>query len=334
MRREVGVKALGLLSGGLDSTLAIKLMLEQGVEVEALNFVTPFCLCCRRGCDASDFASKFQIKLKRIFLGDEYLRMLRNPKHGYGKNMNPCIDCRILMLKRAKRYAKQIGADFIFTGEVLDERPMSQHRRAMETIEKEAGLEGKILRPLSAKCLPRAEAEKKGWIQRGKLLDIKGRSRKRQIELAKSFGLTDYPFPAGGCLLTDREFAVKLRDLFKYKREVCLKDISLLKIGRHFRAGSSKIIVGRNERENKSLLSLKAPGDYYFEVPNCGSPITILQGRKSREAIRTAASLTARYSDAREENIQVAYGNDRSKKIMSVTPLLKEDVDRLRIAWK
>jgi len=334
MRHEVDVKALGLLSGGLDSTLAVKLMLEQGVEVETVNFLTPFCLCGTRKCDATDVASRFQVKLKRIFLGDEYLKMLRKPKHGYGKNMNPCIDCRILMLKKAKQYAKQIGADFIFTGEVLDERPMSQHRRAMETIEREAGLEGKILRPLSAKCLPETDAEKKGWIERKKLLDIKGRSRKRQIELARSFSLSNYPCPAGGCLLTDREFTAKVTDLFKHKRAVHLKDISLLKVGRHFRLGSNKIIVGRNEKENKSLLSLKAPNEYYFEVPGCGSPITILQGRKSSEAIRIAASLTARYSDAKGESVQVAYGTDRSKKTLTVTPLLNEHADRLRIAWK
>jgi tRNA-specific 2-thiouridylase len=334
MRHEVGAKALGLLSGGLDSTLAAKLMLEQGVEVEAVNFLTPFCLCGRKGCDATYIASKFQIKLKRIFLGNEYLKMLRKPKHGYGKNMNPCIDCRILMLKKAKRYAKQIGADFIFTGEVLDERPMSQYRRAMEIIEREAGLEGRILRPLSARCLPESEAEKKGWIEREKLLDIKGRSRKRQIELARSFSLSGYPCPAGGCLLTDREFSAKLRDLFKHKRTVRLKDISLLKLGRHFRLGSNKIIVGRNETENKSLLSLKAPSDYYFEVPGCGSPITILQGRKSSEAIRITASLTARYSDAKGESIRVAYCTDGSRKTLTVTPLPNEHLDRLRIASK
>jgi len=334
MRHKVGVKALGLLSGGLDSTLAVKLMLEQGFEVETLNFVTPFCLCCRKGCDATNIASKFQIRLNRIFLGSEYLKMLRKPKHGYGKNLNPCIDCRILMLKKARQYAKQIGADFIFTGEVLDERPMSQHRRAMKIIEREAGLEGKILRPLSAKCLPETEAEKKGWIERGKLLDIKGRSRKRQIQLARSFGLPDYPLPAGGCLLTDREFSAKMRDLFKHKRDLRLKDVSLLKVGRHFRLGSNKIIVGRKETENKSLLSLKAPSDYYFEVPGYGSPITILQGRKSSEAIRAAASLTARYSDAKGENVQVAYGTNEPKKTLTVTPLPNEHVDRLRIAWK
>jgi len=334
MRHKVDVKALGLLSGGLDSTLAVRLMLEQGVQVETVNFVTPFCLCGRKGCDATDIASRFQVKLKRIFLGDEYLRMLRKPKHGYGKNMNPCIDCRILMLKKAKQYAKQIDADFIFTGEVLDERPMSQHKSAMKIIERESGLESKILRPLSAKCLSETDAEKRDWVEREKLLEIKGRSRKRQIELARSFGLHDYPCPAGGCLLTDREFSAKLRDSFKHKRAVRLKDISLLKVGRHFRLGFNKIIVGRNEIENKSLLSLKAPSDYYFEVPDCGSPITILQGRKSSEAIRIAASLTARYSDAKGESIRVAYGTDGSRKTLTVMPLPNEHVDRLRIASK
>jgi len=334
LRHKVGVKALGLLSGGLDSTLAVKLMLEQGVQVETVNFFTPFCLCGRKGCDATDIASKFQIRLNRIFLGNEYLKMLRKPKHGYGKNLNPCIDCRILMMKKAKQYARQIGADFIFTGEVLDERPMSQHRRAMKIIESEAGLEGKILRPLSAKCMPETEVERKGWVKREKLLDIKGRSRRRQIQLARSFGLSDYPSPAGGCLLTDREFAAKMRDLFKHKRTVRLNDISLLKLGRHFRLGSNKIIVGRNEIENRSLLGLKAPSDYYFEVPSYGSPITILQGRKSSEAIRMAASLTARYSDAIGESVQVAYGTDRPKKTLTVAPLPNEYVDRLRIAWK
>jgi len=334
MRHKVGVKALGLLSGGLDSTLAVRLMLEQGVQVETVNFVTPFCLCGRKGCDATDVASRFQVKLKSIFLGDEYLRMLRKPKHGYGKNMNPCIDCRILMLKRAKQYAKQIDADFIFTGEVLDERPMSQHKRAMKTIERDSGLVGRILRPLSAKCLLETEPEKRGWVKREKLLDIKGRSRKRQIQLARSYGLFHYPCPAGGCLLTDREFSAKMRDLFKHKRAIRLKDISLLKVGRHFRLGSNKIIVGRKETENKSLLSLKAPSDYYFEVPGYGSPITILQGRKSSEAIRIAAALTARYSDAKGESVQVAYGTDGSKKTLTVTPLPNEHVDRLRIAWK
>ena len=201
------MKALGLLSGGLDSTLAVKMVLESGLEVEALNFVTPFCQCSKGGCGASEAAKTFKIPLKIVSAGTDYLRVVRNPRFGYGKNLNPCIDCRIFMLKKAKRYAKQIGAKFIFTGEVLGQRPMSQHRPALALIEKEAGLQGKIVRPLSAKLLPKTEAEEKGFIDEEALRDISGRSRKRQIEMTKEFNITNYPCAGGGCLLTDKEFA-------------------------------------------------------------------------------------------------------------------------------
>ncbi len=231
------IKALALLSGGLDSTLATKLILQQGIEVKALNFVTPFCLCGKGGCGAAEVAKELGIPIKIMIVGQEYLRILRKPKHGYGKNMNPCIDCRIFMLKKAKQQAKEMGASFIFTGEVLGERPMSQHVHALRLIEKEAGLEGKILRPLSAKLLKETEAEKKGLVSRERLLDINGRSRKRQFALAKHFMIANYPCPAGGCLLTCKEFASKLRDLFAHKTRVTLKDVSLLKVGRHFRHG-------------------------------------------------------------------------------------------------
>ena len=153
------MKALGLLSGGLDSTIAVKLIIEQGIDVEAINFVTPFCLCRIGGCGATEAAKTFNIHLKHVSAGTDYLRIVRKPRFGYGKNLNPCVDCRIFMLKKAKKYAKQIGAKFIFTGEVLGQRPMSQHKGALDLIEREAGLEGKILRPLSAKLLPETEAE-------------------------------------------------------------------------------------------------------------------------------------------------------------------------------
>ncbi len=241
------MKALGLLSGGLDSTLAVKLILERGIEVEAINFVTPFCLCRKSGCGASEAAKTFKIPLKVVSAGVDYLRVVRNPRFGYGKNMNPCVDCRIFMLKKAKRYAEEIGAKFIFTGEVLGQRPMSQHRGALDLIEKEAGLKGKILRPLSAKLLPKTEAEEKGLVDGEALMDISGRSRKRQIELTRQFNIEKYPCAAGGCLLTDREFAIKLKDLFDHKKRVTVKEVNLLKVGRHFRFGKNKIIVGRNE---------------------------------------------------------------------------------------
>ncbi|MEM1537967.1 MAG: hypothetical protein QXU09_02350 [Thermoproteota archaeon] len=325
------VKALALLSGGLDSTLAVKLILDQGIDVEAINFVTPFCLCRRGGCGAYEVVKKFNIPLKVVSVGLDYLRIVRRPKFGYGRRMNPCIDCRIFMLKRAKKYAKEIGASFIFTGEVLDERPMSQHRRALEIIEKEAGLKGKILRPLSAKLLPKTEAEIKGLVDRTKLLGIRGRSRKKQIELAKKFGINNYPCPAGGCLLTYREFANKLRDLFNHKKKISLKDVQLLKVGRHFRFGKNKIIVGRNEQENKILLSLKAEGDYYFEAQGCGSPITLLQGPKTKKAIEKAAQLTAYYSDQKTGKVEVKFGREKPEKQIIVNIPAKEEVEKLRI---
>jgi tRNA-specific 2-thiouridylase len=327
----VKMKALALLSGGLDSTLAAKLILEQGIEVEAINFVSPFCLCEKGECGAVGVAKKFNVPLKVVSVGKDYLKMIRNPKHGYGRNMNPCIDCRIFMLKQAKKYAKETGVSFIFTGEVLGERPMSQHRQALDTIEKEAGLDGKILRPLSAKLLPKTEAETKGWVDREKLLDIKGRSRRKQIETAKEFNITDYPCPAGGCLLTYKEFADKLRDLFAHKKRVTLEDVRLLKVGRHFRYRENKIIVGRNENENKILLQLKTKHDYCFEAQGCGSPITLLQGRKTRKAIEEAAGLTAYYSDQKTGEILVKFSKESMEKSIMVSIPTGEEVDRLRI---
>lgn len=325
------MKALALLSGGLDSTLAVKLMLDQGIEVETINFVTPFCLC-KKGCSgAAQVAKKFRTPLKMVNVGEDYLKILRNPKYGYGRNMNPCIDCRIFMLKQAKKYAKETDASFIFTGEVLGERPMSQHSKALDIIEREAGLRGKLLRPLSARLLPETEAEKKGWVDRAKLLDIRGRSRKKQIALAKEFAITDYPCPAGGCLLTYKEFADKLRDLFEHKKRVSLEDVQLLKVGRHFRFGRNKVIVGRNESENKILVRQKCDDDYYFEVQDCGSPITLLQGPKTMKAIETAACLTAYYSDQKAGEALVKFGSESLDKSMMVRIPSEEEVDKLRI---
>jgi tRNA U34 2-thiouridine synthase MnmA/TrmU len=325
------VKALALLSGGLDSILAAKLILNQGIDVIAVNFVTPFCLCKKGESEAAEAAKQLGVPLKVVNVTDEYLKMVRKPKHGYGKNMNPCIDCKIFMLKKAKKYAKEIGASFIFTGEVLDERPMSQHSRAMKIIEEEAGLKGKLLRPLSAKLLPETVMEKKGLVNREKLLDIRGRSRKPQIKLAAGFNIKDYPSPAGGCLLTCKEYADKLRDLFKHKKRCSMANVSLLKVSRHFRFGENKIIVGRNEAENNLLAAEKARSDYYFEVPDVGSPITILQGAKTKKAIRAAAALTAFYSDAKRDKATVNFGRERLDKSISVSIPTRAEVESLRI---
>ena len=325
------MKALALLSGGLDSTLAAKLIQEQGISITALNFTSPFCLCGKNGCGAVGVAKQLKLPIKIIPVGTDYLQVVRNPKHGYGRNMNPCIDCRIFMLKKAKKYAAEIGASFLFTGEVLNQRPMSQYKKALDIIEKETNLKDKILRPLSAELLPETEAEREGWVNREKLLGIKGRSRKKQMELAKELDLKDYPCPSGGCLLTYKEFADKIRDLFNHRKNVRIKDIDLLKIGRHFRLGKNKIIVGRNESENEQLEKMKEKNDYCFEVPNCGSPITLLQGPKTKKALEKAAGLTLRYSDGKTEKARVSFGKDKRDQHIVAVRMNDHEIEKLRI---
>lgn len=325
------VKALALFSGGLDSVLAVKILLNQGVNVEAVNFVTPFTTHKEGENPALKAANKLGVPIRIVSLGRDYLKIVRKPRYGYGKHMNPCIDCRILMLKKAKKIAKENGAQFIFTGEVLGERPMSQNFKALKMIEEEAGLKGKVLRPLSAKLLPLTEAEKRGLVNRDKLLDIRGRSRKRQLALAKEFGITEYEPPAGGCLLTYKEFSAKLRDLLAHKKRILMMDLELLKIGRHFRFGQNKIIVGRNREENEKLLKLKGRNDHFFEAQGCGSPITLLQGPKTRQAIEKAAQLTAYYSDQKTGKVLVKYGREKLEKQIMVDIPSREQVERMRI---
>jgi len=325
------MKALGLLSGGLDSTLAIKIVLESGVEVEAINFVTPFGQARKDGWGAPEVAKSLNVPLKMVKTGPDYLRMVRHPRFGYGKNVNPCIDCKIFMLKKAKKYAKEIDAKFIFTGEVLGQRPMSQHREALDLIEEEAGLKGKLVRPLSAKLLPHTEAEEKGYIKSEVLRDVHGRSRKPQISMTQEFRIAKYQCASGGCLLTDADFAKKLRDLFKHKKRITYEDVAVLKVARHFRLGENKIIVGRNEAENEALLKAKRKTDYYFEVPNCGSPTTLLQGPKTKEARETAARLTAFHSDKKTGEVTVNYGKQSLNKSVTVAVPTLAEVNALRI---
>ena len=325
------VKALAMFSGGLDSILATKLLLAQDIAVEAINFSGFFCSCKQEGSAAVNAAKTLGVPLKVVCVGNEYLRMVRNPKHGYGRHMNPCVDCKIFMIKQAKKYAEEIGASFIFTGEVLDERPMSQHLKALNIIAEESGLKGRLLRPLSAKLLPETMAEKKGLVDRAKLMAIRGRSRKPQLRLAEEFRVKTFPSPAGGCLLTEKEFANRLRDLFKHKKRCSITDVALLKIGRHFRLGRSKIIVGRNETENKSLIAEKANNDFYFEVPKISGPITVLQGLKTKKAIAMAAALTAFYSDAKDSAVTVNFGREKLDQSLTVTVPSRAEVDSLRI---
>lgn len=319
-------KAIGLLSGGLDSTLAVKLMLNQGIEVTALNFITPFCTCTRKGCkhEANRITEKFDIPIKVVAAGDEYIKMVKNPKHGYGKNMNPCIDCRIFMLKKAKKHMEEISASFLFTGEVLGQRPMSQRREAMTSIEKEAGLEGLILRPLSAQFLEPTIPEKEGLVDREKLFGIKGRWRKPQMKLAEELSIKDYQCPAGGCRLTDPQFAGRVREAFEHDED-SIQDMNLLKYGRHFRLPSGvKVIVGRNEEENSIISRFAGERDLLMEVIGFGSPITLLKDSCDERDIKTAASACVRYSNCKGK-AEVRIGcRERWERTLFVEPIKEE----------
>ena len=306
------VKAVGLLSGGLDSTLAARLVMEQGIEVEAVNFLTVFCNCTHRGktCLASKSAAdKLGIKLKVFEVSKEYFDVVKNPRYGYGSNMNPCLDCRVFMFKKAHDYMKEIGASFLVTGEVLGQRPMSQRRDAMNIIERDAGLKGLILRPLSAKMFEPTISEKTGLVDREKLLDIKGRSRKPQIQLARELHINDYPCPAGGCLLTDQGFANRMRDLMKHKPDFTLNDVQLLKIGRHFRLSpDTKLVVGRDKEENSKLSKLSQTEDVSFYPTKIKGPVGIGKGKFTRDSIFIASSIIARYSDGEaDQQLEIAY---------------------------
>jgi len=330
-------KAVALLSGGLDSTLAVKTVLEQGIDIMALNFFTPFCRCNRRsGCanEARRVANELKIPIKIMSLGEEYVEVVKNPKHGYGSNMNPCIDCRILMFRVAKRFMSDVGASFIVTGEVLGQRPMSQNLPAMKLVEYEAGLEGLVLRPLSAKLLSPTIPEKEGWISRERLYDVSGRSRKAQMSLADTLNMKDYPCPAGGCLLTDPQFAKRMRDLLEHT-DPTINDIELLKVGRYFRLSPNcYAVVGRNERENQRLLQLARTHDLHFSVEEFMGPDMIVRGQSSDRIIELAAGIVARYSDApKGSTVKVCYRsaqNPESRWIYA-HPMTDEQLQPLRI---
>jgi len=331
-------KAVALLSGGLDSSLAVRMMLDQGVEVEAVAIKTPFCdFDCGKGCGhrVKEVADELGIKLKTVYLGDEYLRMLKNPRHGYGSGMNPCIDCREMMYSAAKDHMVKIGADFVVTGEVLFQRPMSQNHRALDIIENETGLAGKVLRPLSAKCLPPTEAEKAGIITRDKLGDIKGRSRKGQLALAQHYGISDPPNAAGGCLLTDPAFSKRVSDLLDHSEGIpSINDIELLKVGRHFRLNPrTKLVVGRNQEENDIISALMIDGDILIEAKEYVGPTCIVRARNYDDAdVVKSAAIALRYSDCpddAESRVRVVSCGTESE--LSVRPAGDHDLEDLRI---
>jgi tRNA U34 2-thiouridine synthase MnmA/TrmU len=333
-------KAVALYSGGLDSTLAILALMKQGVEVTAITFLNHF------GCDISDKSScskdpfaasvKFGFTVKMSHLSDKFLDIVKNPRFGHGKNMNPCVDCRILMLKEARKFMNLTGADFIITGEVLGQRPMSQRRDCFPRIDREAGVRGLVVRPLCGKLLPVTDPEEKGLIKREWLYDFNGRTRKPQIALAEEFGLTEYPAPAGGCLLTEPNYSYKLRDLLDHNSDPDYRDINFLRVGRHFRfAPDCKVIVGRNREENDLISTLVDQDDCVLKVIGYGSPLTIILGNATDEAISFAASVCARYSDGKKmPEVDVSVKRNSHKLIIKASPANDEILDDHRIEKK
>ncbi|MBF0457082.1 MAG: hypothetical protein HQK99_04220 [Nitrospirae bacterium] len=328
------VKAAALFSGGLDSTLAIISILRQGVEVTAISFQNHF------GCDITDRSScskdpyaaavKFGFNVKLCHLADKFIEIVKHPKFGHGKNMNPCIDCRILMLKEAKAFLTMTGGDFIITGEVIGQRPMSQRRECFPLIDKEAGVVGMVVRPLSAKLLPPTRAELDGLIDREKLHAFNGRTRRPQLELARQFGLTDFPNPAGGCLLTDPIYSYRLTELLSHMPDPPVRDINLLKTGRHFRLSDTcKAVVGRDEGDNNAIDAHAVEGDITMCVSDIGSPVTLVAGNADADALTTAASLTARYADCKYEATVIvsAYRVDSAGVRVPLAPLTAAPAD-------
>ena len=331
-------KAVALISGGLDSLLAARVVMEQGVHVEGINFYTGFCVeghthAIRRKDRARPkrnnalwVAETLGIKLHIVDIIEEYKQVVINPKHGYGANLNPCLDCKIFMVNKAREWIDANGFDFIVTGEVIGQRPMSQRRDTMPVVARDSGAADRLVRPLCARNLPPTLPEQEGWLERERLHDFSGRSRKPQMALARRFGFEDYAQPAGGCcFLTDRQYSVKLTDLWETRgrREYEIDDIMLLKVGRHLRPRPHfKLIIGREEGENRFMEGYRKRFVHLVPLSHTG-PLVLLDGEADGDDLELAARLTARFShgrDAEQVTVKVT-GRDGSARTLDVTPL-------------
>lgn len=328
--KNKGVRALGLCSGGLDSILAGLVLKQQDIEVTWMTFETPF-FSADKAREASRITG-IPLIVERIT--EVYLPMLRHPNIGYGKNMNPCMDCHTLMFRLAGERMQLEGFDFLFSGEVLGQRPMSQSKTSLRYVEKHSGFEGHILRPLSARRLPVTIPEAEGLVDRERLLDLSGRSRKPQIALAKAFGVTEYPAPAGGCLLTDPNYSRRLKDLFDHQADVREAELELLKYGRHFRFDDhTKIVVGRTQGENQKIIDHHNPAcDLLLKLKSYPGPIVLITNAASPAVVDKAAAVCAGYSKAPvDEEADVLVTTPTGKDVIRVYPLPPETVSDLLI---
>ncbi len=320
--------ALGLLSGGLDSILAARLLQEQKqLQVEAVTFITPFFGPGR----ARAAAAQLGIPLHEIDITDIHFAMLQNPPHGYGKNMNPCIDCHAMMFREAASLLERLGPGFLFSGEVLGERPMSQNRQSLATVAKTSGCPDMILRPLSAKLLEPTRPELDGMVERERLLDLQGRSRKPQFALAKQWGITQFPNPGGGCLLTDPPFSQRLRDLLEHQKNITRFDLELLNTGRHLRVRPDlKIVAGRDEKDNERLAGLARDTDTLISLVDFPGPIVLIPEEASGPDCLLGACICVSFSSARTRgDVDVYLHRRQSSSTVKVSALPREQID----AW-
>ncbi len=336
-------KAVALISGGLDSLLAARVVMDQGIHVEGINFYTGFCVeghthairkqdrARPKRNNALWSAEQLGIKLHIIDIIEEYKDIVINPKHGYGANLNPCLDCKIFMVNKAREWMLAHDFDFIITGEVLGQRPMSQRKDNMPVVARDSGAEERLVRPLCARNLPVTLPEREGWLDRNRLYGFNGRSRKPQIALAAQFGFEDFAQPAGGCcFLTDRQYSVKLADLWKTRgsKQYELDDIMLLKVGRHLRPRPHfKMIVGREEGENHFLEGYRKRFVHLLPVSHVG-PLVLLDGEVGADDIEFAARLAARFSKGRDADSVTVEVNDNENPahIIRVTPMAVDDI--------
>lgn len=325
------VQALGLCSGGLDSILSALVLRNQNIHVEWITFETPFFTAEK----AKRAADQTGIPLHIEDITPDYLEMLKAPPAGFGKNMNPCMDCHTMMFNKAGQFMQANGFDFLFSGEVRGQRPMSQNISSLRYVEKHSQFDGRILRPLSAKCMPETPMEQEGLVDRDQLLGLSGRSRKPQMALAREFGIDDYPSPAGGCLLTDPGYSRRLKDLMDHGAALNRNALFLLRHGRHMRLGpETKIIVGRTKQDNEQILKWRDPErDTLLKVKKFAGPVVIMPGGGPQPMIFLAACICAGYSKAPVSNpagVQVETGG--KSEIVSALPVTPKEAKRFLIA--